>query len=403
MYINSLTNKSAGTGNGDDNTIVVDLKHFKQFSMDEESWVATLGAGHLLGDVTKKLLANGGRAMAHGTCPQVGIGGHATIGGLGPMSRMWGAALDHVQEVTVVLANSSVITASPTQNEDVFWALKGAGASFGIITEFKVTTHPTPGEAVQYNFGFSGTPHYDQAERFKQWQSMISDPGLSRKFASQVVLSELGMIISGTFFGTHKEFNALNLTSVFPDVSSRKVAVFNDWAGLVGHWAEDVGLQIGGGISSPFYSKSIAFTSKDLIPDDGIDRFFEYVDQADKGTKIWFGIFDLEGGATNDVPANGTAYGHRDALFYFQSYGVNLGIKVKDQTRDFINGMNDVLAGSLRNHALGAYAGYVDPAMTLEDAQVGYWKGNVPKLRQIKKAIDPNDIFHNLQSVRPAK
>lgn len=65
--------------------------------------------------------------------------------------------------------------------------------------------------------------------------------------------------------------------------------------------------------------------------------------------------------------------------------------------------MNDVLTGSLKNHALGAYAGYVDPAMTLEDAQVGYWKGNVPKLRQIKKAIDPNDIFHNLQSIRPAK
>lgn len=144
---------------------------------------------------------------------------------------------------------------------------------------------------------------------------MISDPGLSRKFASQVVLSELGMATSGTFFGTHKEFSALNLTSVFPDVSSRKVTVFNDWAGLVGHWAEDVGLQIGGGISSPFYSKSIAFTSKDLIPDGGIDRFFEYVDQADKGTKIWFGIFDLQGGATNDVSANGTAYGHRDALF----------------------------------------------------------------------------------------
>lgn len=81
--LNSLTNDYVGTGNGVENTIVVDLKHFKQFSMDKKTWVATLGAGHLLGDVTNKLLANGGRAMAHGTCPQVGIGGHATIGGLG--------------------------------------------------------------------------------------------------------------------------------------------------------------------------------------------------------------------------------------------------------------------------------------------------------------------------------
>jgi hypothetical protein len=370
--------------------------------MDKETWIATIGAGHLLGDVTKKLLANGQRAMAHGTCPQVGIGGHATIGGLGPMSRMWGSALDHVQEATVILANSSIISASPTKNKEVFWALKGAGASFGIITEFKVTTHPTPGEAVQYSYTFSATSPSNMAGRFKQWQAMIADPGLSRKFASQVVLSEIGMIISGTFFGTQSEFDALNLTSVFPDVSNQQIAVFNDWAGLIAHWAEDAGLQLGGGISSAFYSKSIAFTPKDLIPASGIDAFFQYLDQVDKGTLIWFGIFDLEGGAINDIPADGTAYGHRDALFYFQSYGVNLAPKVSQKTRAFINGMDDVLKGSLQGHKLGAYAGYVDPALALADAQEAYWNGNLPQLRRIKKAIDPKDIFHNLQSVRPA-
>lgn len=68
-----------GAGEGSRNTVVVDLEKFRGFSMDEESWVATIGAGTLLGDVTEKL-AGFGRAMAHGTCPQVGIGGHATIG-----------------------------------------------------------------------------------------------------------------------------------------------------------------------------------------------------------------------------------------------------------------------------------------------------------------------------------
>jgi len=61
------------------NTVVVDLDNFKQFSIDDQSWIATIGAGTLLGDVTDKLQKHG-RAMAHGTCPQVGIGGHATIG-----------------------------------------------------------------------------------------------------------------------------------------------------------------------------------------------------------------------------------------------------------------------------------------------------------------------------------
>jgi len=115
--------------------------------MDTTSWIATIGAGMKLGDVTNKLLSAGNRAIAHGTCPDVGIGGHATMGGLGPASRMWGSAMDHVVEVEVVLADGSVVTASTNENVDVFWAMKGAGSSFGIVTNFKFKTHPAPGSA----------------------------------------------------------------------------------------------------------------------------------------------------------------------------------------------------------------------------------------------------------------
>ena len=125
------------------------MKHFQQFSMDRKTWRATIGGGTLLGDVTKRLHDAGNRAISHGTCPQVGIGGHATIGGLGPTSRQWGSALDHVVEVEIVLADSSIKRCSETQNADIFWAVKGAGASFGVITEFVVRTEPEPGEAVQ--------------------------------------------------------------------------------------------------------------------------------------------------------------------------------------------------------------------------------------------------------------
>lgn len=56
--------------------------------------------------------------MSHGTCPEVGSGGHFTIGGLGPTSRQFGAALDHIVEVEVVLTNSSIVTASDAQNQE---------------------------------------------------------------------------------------------------------------------------------------------------------------------------------------------------------------------------------------------------------------------------------------------
>ena len=80
--------------------------------MNRDTWRATVGGGTLLGDLTQRMHDAGNRAMAHGVCPQVGIGGHATIGGLGPSSRLWGAALDHIEEAEVVLADSSIVRAS---------------------------------------------------------------------------------------------------------------------------------------------------------------------------------------------------------------------------------------------------------------------------------------------------
>lgn len=228
---------------GEDGSIVVDLKNFQQFSMDNTTWQATIGAGTLLGDVTKRLHDNGKRAIAHGTCPQVGIGGHATIGGLGPSSRMWGSSLDHVLEVSVVLANSSIVRASETQHADIFWALKGAGASFGIITEFKVRTQAEPDQSTLYSYGIQAGSAKDKANAFKKWQALIADPDLSRKFASQFIMTELGVIVSGTFFGPRAEFDSLNISARLPS-ADESVVVLDDWLGVVGHWAEGIGTYI---------------------------------------------------------------------------------------------------------------------------------------------------------------
>jgi FAD/FMN-containing dehydrogenase len=110
----------AGLG-GQDNAVVVDMVHFQQFSMDTSTWQATVGAGTLLRDLKTRLHNAGRRAIAHGTCPQVGIGGHATIGGLGPISRQWGMALDHILEVEIVLANGTITRASATRNPDILF------------------------------------------------------------------------------------------------------------------------------------------------------------------------------------------------------------------------------------------------------------------------------------------
>jgi len=64
---------------GTSGAISIDMVNFQEFSMDNTTWQATIGAGTLLGDMTTKLHDAGNRAIAHGTCPGVGLGGHATI------------------------------------------------------------------------------------------------------------------------------------------------------------------------------------------------------------------------------------------------------------------------------------------------------------------------------------
>ncbi|CAK5273813.1 unnamed protein product [Mycena citricolor] len=347
---------------GQDGAVVVDLVNFKQFAMNSTTWCATIGAGMLLEEVTSKLHEAGGRAIAHGTCPQVGIGGHATIGGLGPLSRQWGATLDHVLEVEVVLANGTITRANSTHNPDLLFAVKGAAASFGIVTEFVFLTHAEPSSAVIYSYRLQLGSHAAHASTFALWQSIIAEPELDRRLASEIIIFELGMIISGTYFGSRDQYNALDLERRLGQNATVTVTVLNDWLGTVGNWAENEALKLVGGIPGPFYSKSLTFKASTLIPVPGIQDLFNYFDTASKGTLIWFAIFDLEGGAVNDVPQNSTAYAHRDVQFYMQTYAVGIG-SISNTTTAFVEGISNTIIRSMPGVAFGAYAGYVEYAI----------------------------------------
>jgi len=108
-----------------------------------------------------------------------------------------------------------------------------------------VRTHPAPGNAVRYSFNLEEGTFTSMAGSFKDWLKLVSNPDLSRKLYSQVTLTQIGMIVSGTFFGAQKEFDSLGLSSVFPKHKANVVS-FDDWLPLVTHWTEDVGLHLVG-------------------------------------------------------------------------------------------------------------------------------------------------------------
>ena len=175
--------------------------------------------------------------------------------------------------------------------------------------------------------------------------------------------------------------------------------VLKDWLGNVAQWSERSAQALAGGIAAPFYSKSLAFTNDTLMSNQTIQDLFKYFDNSNKGSLVWAVIFDLEGGAINDIPPAATAYGHRDTLFYIQTYIVGIP-NVSQTAKNFLTKINQMIQDSMPDVDLGAYAGYVDPALT--NPQEQYWGANYPRLQQIKAKWDPTDVFHNPQSVRAA-
>ncbi|KAJ5998167.1 hypothetical protein N7499_005454 [Penicillium canescens] len=391
----SFGNYGLGGQNG---AIVVDMKHFSQFSMNKSTFIATLGPGTTLGNLDTELYHAGNRAMAHGICPTIRTGGHLTMGGLGPAARQWGLALDHVEEVEVVLANSSVVRASDIQNQDVFFAVKGAAASFGIVTEFKIRTEEAPGLAVQYSYPFNlGTPA-EKAKLVKDWQAFIAQENLSWKFESNMVIFDGQIILEGIFFGSKKEYDELDLENKFPTSEPGTVLVLTDWLGTIVHGLEDTILRLVGNSPTWFYAKSLGFTPSTLISDSAIDGLFVYIHKTNPGTLAWFVTLSLAGGAINAVSEDATAYGHRDVLFWVQIFVANPLGPISQTTYGFANGLYNVLAQAVPDSAGHAYLGCPDPK--LPDAQCAYWRSNLPRLEELKRDLDPKDIFHNPQGVQ---
>ncbi|KAL1738234.1 hypothetical protein HDZ31DRAFT_26716, partial [Schizophyllum fasciatum] len=133
----------AGGLGGKNGSLVVDMSNFKAIVVDEATNTVEVGAASRLGDVAC-VLNDYGRALPHGRCTTVGVGGHATGGGYGHHSRMWGLLLDRIVSGTVVLGNGSVITVSDDEHRELFWGIRGAGASLGIVTSFVLATEPAP-------------------------------------------------------------------------------------------------------------------------------------------------------------------------------------------------------------------------------------------------------------------
>ena len=126
--------------------MVLDLRNLRGISVDMHNRTATIGAGSQLIDVYAALAARGVTIPA-GSCPSVGIAGHALGGGMGLAGRRFGLTADNVLSVQIVTADGRLRTANAQSNPDLYWALRGGGGgNFGVVTSFTVPRPPGPAD-----------------------------------------------------------------------------------------------------------------------------------------------------------------------------------------------------------------------------------------------------------------
>ena len=142
ISIRSGGHNAGGLGIADD-ALVIDLSGISYVRVDPKAKTVRVGGGNTWGDVDHAAHAFG-LAVPTGIISTTGVGGLTLGGGVGYLSRKYGLTIDSILEVDMVLADGSFVTANKDENEDLYWAIRGGGGNFGIITSFLFKGNPIP-------------------------------------------------------------------------------------------------------------------------------------------------------------------------------------------------------------------------------------------------------------------
>ena len=120
---------------------MIDLSRMRQVTVDPDMRTATVAGGGLLGSIDAAT-QKAGLVFPSGVVSHTGASGLILGGGTGWLTRRFGLSCDNVERFTLVTADCTLIRANSKENPDLFWALRGGGGNFGVVTQFEVKLHP---------------------------------------------------------------------------------------------------------------------------------------------------------------------------------------------------------------------------------------------------------------------
>ncbi|KAG8743333.1 hypothetical protein FRC10_012212 [Ceratobasidium sp. 414] len=334
---------------GQNGSLVIDLTGMTSLSLNNGTGEATAQTGLKLGQLAQGIWDQGRRALPHGTCPYVGIGGHTAYGGVGFYSRQAGLLLDRAVRAEVVLANGTLVTAAFDQNPDLYWALRGAGPSFGIVTAWTYATLPAPdniGYQLDYEPAAGGKEAFVNA--FNSFQNFARNAPSTLGMALAIVpggANKLVFSLSGNFYGSMADFNT-TIQPLLAQIPGGKLTSkqFN--------WIESLANTAGSlSTSSPepadnFYAKSLMI--KDPASNSSLASFVDYMYTQGTASNLgldWFVEIDVYGGEIAKAASNVSSYFNRDTFLTFQFYASAkpLSAPYPASGITFLDGMHDTI------------------------------------------------------------
>jgi FAD/FMN-containing dehydrogenase len=382
----------AGLASVDDG-LVIDLSAMNGVEVDADNRTVKIGGGALLGDVDAATNAHG-LATPAGIIASTGAGGLMLGGGIGHLSRGLGLSIDNILGAQVVLADGSVVNANENENPDLYWAIRGGGGNFGVVTSITARLHPVDTVVAGPMFW-----SLDNAAELLRWY---------REFILNAP-EELG-----GFFA----FLSVPPAPPFPEeLHLQKVAaVIWCWTGdpeqadeVFAEARSQPGLLMDGVQPMPLPTIQSAFDPifppgeqwywradfVEEIPDEAIEQHVRFAAEL-PSWKSTMHLYPIDG-AVQRVGRNDTPWGYRNANWGQVIVGVDPDPANAKAITDWTIAYHEAL------HPFAAGGAYVNMMMDEGQERVKASYGeNYDRLAKIKAEYDPGNVFHVNQNIRPA-
>ncbi len=382
-----------GFGTADD-AIVVDLSGMTSIEVDPKTQIARVGGGATWGMMNDATMAHG-LATTGGIVASTGVGGLTLGGGVGYLTRAHGLSCDNLLSAEVVLADGSIVTASEDEQPDLFWALRGGGGNFGVVTEFTFRLHPVPeniyGGLILFEREVAG-------DLFRYFDRFIDDapreyggypawhlaPPLPFIPAERV--GEPFPVLVSCWTGDHDR--GAKVLQGFRDVGP----VMAEHVGAIPYTALN-------SLFDPLLPRGLQHYWKAVfagdLTDDVIAAHAEH-GQRMPAVNSAVHLYPVNG-AAHDVAPAATAWGHRDAKYATVIAG--MWPEPADNDKG-IRWVKDYYAALAPHSQPGGYVNFAsadDQAKVRDNFGVGY-----DRLAQVKRHYDPANLFHLNQNIIPA-